>query len=563
MPYCREVIFAFMIVVFSAIIPIPMPLLYKKLLDNILPSRNIASLFCCVLTLIILTLGSHLFTFFQTVLFSDIRKKIFSNIRLDIYKHLQKMSCKFYSENQTGRLLSRIVSDVDSVQNLLADKFIVLIKDVFLTIIVILIMFNIHWQLSLLTTIMIPFFFLIFGVFGEKIQKASRKSQENQEVLLGLLQEDISSTKLVQSFTIEKYKMNQACSKINITESMRQKLDIHAALASLSSVSIVVIGIGILWGYGGYEVIKNSLTIGSLIAFTYYLNYLYGPFSRVFDLNIGIQSSLAAAKRIFEILDITPEIKDEKNAQELLTINGNVEFKNIFFGYEPHKIVLKDINLSVESGKVIGIVGTSGTGKTTLVNLIPRFYDPTEGTIFIDGYDLKKIKIESLRRQIGIVSQDIFLFNTTIGENISMGRHKSDDSVLIAAKIANAHNFIIQLPQGYDTFIGENGVKLSSGQRQQLAIARALYSNPRILILDEATSALDSSTERDIQETLKTVIKNRTVFIIAHRFSTLAFADKIIVLGGGKIAEIGTHLELLKIGGVYKKLFDEQFLQGD
>ncbi len=471
------------------------------------------------------------------------------------------MPMKFYNERQSGGILARIITDIDAVQNLFADRLLHLINHSIVAITVIGILFYLDWKLVLLASIIIPLFLLIFGVLMKEVYKTSMKLQERQEALLGNLQEDILGIKLTQSFTSEEHREKKAHKNISDTEKEKRALQIKDALASMSTISISVLAVTIMWGYGGYSVIKETMTIGTLIAIIYYLNYLYTPLSSIFESNIEIQTSLAAAKRIFEILDTKSGIQEDKDAIELPLIKEKIEFKNVSFSYDSKGVqVLKNINFSAKMNTVIGIVGMSGEGKTTLINLIPRFYDVDKGEIYIDGYNIKKVKLKSLRQQIGLVSQDIFLFNASIRENIIFGRENiTEEMFLEAVKIAKVDEFATQLPDGYYTIVGERGVKLSGGQRQRVAIARAILANARILIFDEAISVLDSESEKYIQESINSAIKNRTTFIIAHRLSTILSADEIIVLDKGEIKERGTHAELIKRGGIYKKLYDTQF----
>lgn len=358
----------------------------------------------------------------------------------------------------------------------------------------------------------------------------------------------------------EKFQALRLLSSLKTSMNINIRNNLISSLAGSLTALIGSLGPLIVLWYGGNEVIRGRLTIGQLIGFNSFLAYLFGPTQRLVNLNFSVQHSLGAIERIFEILDFEPEVKEDSDAQELKSINGFITFENLNFSYNGTDWVLKNINFTINAGEVVAIVGKSGAGKSTLAKLIPRFYDPQLGSIKIDGVDIRKVTIKSLREQIGVVSQETFLFSGSVKENIRYGNSRaSDEDIIKAAKAANAHEFIVRLPQSYDTEIGERGIKISGGQKQRLAIARMILKNPKILVMDEATSSVDSKSEKLIQEALCNLMKGRTTIVIAHRLSTILFADMIVILENGQIVEQGTHKELYEKSSVYRRLFDNQF----
>lgn len=512
-----------------------------------------------VVVILVLFLFKGIFLFLQSYLMTDVSQRVIRDARNSLYRKFQSLSLDYFTQARTGTLISRITNDVSIIQNSISEGLTDLIYQSFRIILFTLIAFFIHWRLAIISLVLLPLISFPILRIGKMLRKISTRAQEKMAEINSTLYETISGIRIVKAFSMEDYEIdkfehqNKDFYKISMKSVKRM-----IAIAPLTEF-IGTLGGVIVLVLGGREVIKGTVSFGIFILFLGALLSLIKPFkrlSRVYTIN---QQALAAAVRIFEILDLRPSIKEKKSAPILPRINKDIQFQGVYFKYD-EEIVLKNISFEVRVGEVVALVGPSGVGKTTLINLIPRFYDPTEGRITIDGYDLREVALKSLRDQIGIVSQETVLFHDTVKANIAYGRiGASEGEIVQAARLANAHNFIVQMPQGYNTIIGERGFRLSGGQRQRLAIGRALLKNPPILILDEATSQLDTESEILVQGAIEQLMKNRTVFVIAHRLSTVRSADKIIVLDNNEIVEIGTHEELILKGGVYRRLYEAQF----
>ena len=516
----------------------------------------------CFVILIVFFL-KNLFGYLQTNFMSYVEYASMNDLRDAAYKHLHKLPIGYFKKEKVGDLISRFTNDVNRIQDSISATFSNLIKEPLTILVFLIIALSISWQLTLFALIILPLSMLAILWIGLKVRKQSTVVQKKMADITTVLQETISGVKVVKAFGMEDYENKKF---LNETKSFLKEIvrivKIRNATSPLTEMISILVGAIIIY-YGGTLVLQSATITASLfMGFLLAILQMMRPIKDLSTVNTKIQEASAAADRIFEILDTVPDISDTSNAKKLSSFKNNINFNNVCFRYEDsEEMVLDNINFEVNSGDIIALVGPSGGGKSTLVDLIPRFYDPTSGSIVIDNEDIRNYSLDSLRSKMGIVTQETFLFNTSIKENIAYGLDNFPiEKVVEAAKAANAHEFITQTTYGYDTIIGERGVKLSGGQRQRLTIARAILKNPDIMIFDEATSALDNESEILVQEAIERMMKNRTTFVIAHRLSTIRNASRILVIDKGKIVQSGTHIELmLNEDGLYKKLYEMQF----
>ncbi|MEG6585073.1 lipid A export permease/ATP-binding protein MsbA [Dendrosporobacter sp. 1207_IL3150] len=563
-PYLPRLALAVVCIIAAASANLYVPWVIKEVIDEVLAEKNVVMLNTIAFGIVVVYMLRGVFFFGQTYLMSYIGQRVIIDIREAIYKHLQRLSLSYYEKRQTGTIMSYITNDVAALQGALVESVIEMVSEASVLIGSLAMMFFLHWKLTLLTLITLPLVAHTMRIFGKKLRNTSTVMQERAADITSVLQETISAVRVVKSFVRENYEVERF-SKENYFN-FRAQMKNAQLTATLTPIIELLAAIGvtfIIW-YGGWEVINGNLTSGALIAFLVYAVNLSNPIKRLSRVYGNIQRALAAADRVFSVLDTEPEIKDMPGAVDLPPINGDVAFNNVTFEYKEGEPVLSNITIEAKAGQMVAIVGPSGAGKTTIANLVPRFYDATHGCVSIDGIDVKNVTLDSLRKQIGIVPQETVLFNGTVYDNILYGDlGAAEEDIFAAAKSANAHNFITAMPDGYKTQIGERGSKLSGGQRQRISIARAILKNPRVLILDEATSALDTESEKLVQEALDKLMIGRTSFVIAHRLSTVLRADLILVMERGKIVERGTHAELLALGGLYSKLYQVQFNKKD
>ena len=537
--------------------------LVKPALDDIFMKKNMVMLKWIPVAVITIYLLKGLCNYVQIVLMSFIGQRVVADVRNQLYRAIQGQSMSFFTKHPTGILMSRITNDVNSMQGTVSEAVTSLLKDSFTLVCLIFVIFYRDWQLALVAMVIFPLTIYPIATFGRKMRSVATRTQVTMGTLTTLLQETISGARIVKAFGREDYEGSRFSRENENLLRLTLKAVSISAISSPFMEFLGGVGIAAIVFYGGYQVIQGVSTPGTFFSFLTALLMLYEPIKRLTNVNNTIQQGIAGAQRVFSIIDTVPEIQNKTGAVPLPAIWKAIEIRNVTFRYEDVP-VLNRINLTVRAGEAVAFVGMSGGGKTTLVNLIPRFYDVSDGQILIDGLDVRDVTMESLRAQIGMVTQQTILFNDTVRNNIVYGDSgKTEADVIRAAKAANAHNFIMNLPQGYDTVIGEQGTKLSGGERQRISIARALLKDAPILILDEATSSLDTEAEIEVQEALENLMRGRTTLVIAHRLSTIRNADRIVVLVNGEIVEEGTHEALLDRRGEYFRLYQMQFKNGD
>ena len=560
-PYRRRMVLAIIALVVGTLLGLVMPLVVRGVIDVGLVERNLALLnrFTALLALVFLT--QAFFSFVNRYNTAFIGERVVADLREQLYSHLLKLSLRFFADRRTGELISRVINDVTTLQAAVTDNLISLLQQGLTLIGGVIFLFWLDWRLTSIILAGIPIVTLTMVYLGRKIRRAATEVQDRLAEAAAVVDESIGGIRIVKSFAREAYEVTRFTAKVEETfAAAMQRVKISAILAPIIGF-MAFMSITITLWFGGYEVIQGRLSPGGLIAFLIYTLLVAGPIAAFSGLYSQFQAALGATERIFELLDLQPDIADAPNAYPLPPIIGQVRFEHVSFEYDSSLPVLHDVSLTTKPGQVVALVGPSGAGKTTMVNLIPRFYDVSAGCITIDGHDIRQVTSLSLREQMGMVPQETAMFSDTIRENIRYGKLEATQTEIEgAARAANAHEFIVKMPQGYETRVGERGIKLSGGQRQRIAIARAILKDPRILILDEATSSLDSESEQLVQEALERLMKSRTTFVIAHRLSTIINADWILVLEGGRIVEQGTHAELVSWpDGLYHKLHALQF----
>lgn len=559
-PYMHRLIFAMFCTIMAAAGNLYIPWIIKDMIDEVLADKNGTMLNWIAASIIAIFVVRGLFWYGQNYLMSYVGQSVIIDIRAAVFKKLQRLSVSFYDKNKTGTIMSYVTNDVNALQSAMVENTIEMITEGFILIGSVVAMIYLDWRLTLFTVCTFPVVLWFMEFFGKKIRKTGGRIQECTADITSVLQESVASARVIKSFVREDYEVDRF--DVENRANFRANMKNAQLMATLTPVVELVAAIGvtmIIW-YGGNNVINGTITAGSLVAFLTYAVNISNPIKRLTRVIGNIQKALAAAQRVFMIIDMPEEIAESRDAKRLPEVSGKVEFQNVSFAYDDKGNVITDLSFSVKPGEVIAIVGPSGAGKSTIANLLPRFYDVNKGDIKIDGHSVREVTLDSLREQVGIVPQETMLFNGSVYNNILYGRlDATKEEIEAAAKAANAHDFIMQLTDGYETKLGDRGVNLSGGQRQRIAIARAILKNPRILILDEATSALDTESERVVQEALDRLMVGRTSFVIAHRLSTVKNADKILVLEKGNLVESGTHDELLALDGLYAHLYKIQY----
>ncbi|MEI4791180.1 ABC transporter ATP-binding protein [Bacillus sp. FJAT-53060] len=567
-PYKKQIALTMVIGMIKFSIPLTLPLLLKYVIDDVIQGSGTAEEKTSSLLII---MG------FMLVLFLVMRppveyyrqyyaqwtgSKVLFDIREKLFSHIQKLSLRYYANTRTGEIISRVINDVEQTKEFVITGLMNIWLDLMTVLIVIAIMCTLDLKLTIVSVIIFPLYALAVKYFYGRLRKLTKERSQALAEVQGHLHERVQGMPVIRSFAIEEYEQenfhdenkNFLTKAINHTNWNAKTFAVVNTITDIAPLLIIA--------FAGYTVINGSLSIGTMIAFVGYIDRMYNPIRRLINSSTTLTQSVASMDRIFEFIDEPYEVTDRPNAKETKHLKGEVEFKNVSFRYEhTQEETLHHVSLKVEKGQTVALVGMSGGGKSTLVSLIPRFYDVTNGLLEIDGIDIKEYKARSLRNQVGMVLQDTFLFSDTIKENIAIGDPEASfEEIVSAAKAANAHEFIMSLPEGYDTKVGERGVKLSGGQKQRISIARVFLKNPPLLILDEATSALDLESEHYIQEAMQKLAKDRTTFIVAHRLSTITHADQIVVMEQGEIVEKGTHEELMNRDSHYRHLFTIQTL---
>ena len=559
-PYVKKFALAIVCIILASSANLYVPWIIKDMIDDVLADKNMALLNAICIGIVVIFFLRGIFYFGQSYLVSYIGQKVIIDVREVMFRKFQRMPLAYYDRHQTGEIMSYVTNDVSAIQAALVDNLIDMVTEACVLVGSVFLMFYLDWKLSLLTLVVIPMVGQAMKIFGRKIKQSSRVIQERLAEITALLQESFAATRVVKSFVREDYEIERFVRSNQrnfeaVMKNVQQTSMLTPTVEFLAAIAVTFI----VW-FGGYEVVNGDITAGAFVAFLTYAVNLANPVKRLSRIYGNLQKAMAAVDRVFGVIDMEETIKDKPDACVLPPVTGHVRFDHVGFSYKKGRSALNDVTFSACPGQMIAFVGPSGAGKSTIANLIPRFYEIDTGAITVDGHDIRDVTLASLRGQIGLVPQETMLFSTTIRENIRYGRLDATDAEIeAAAHAANAHHFIMELENGYDTEIGERGISISGGQRQRIAIARAILKDPRILILDEATSALDTESEKVVQAALDDLMVGRTSFVIAHRLSTVLHADRIYVIDGGHIVEQGTHEELLARGGLYQHLYDIQF----
>jgi subfamily B ATP-binding cassette protein MsbA len=559
-PYKSRLAIAMVCMVIVASMAGAQAYMVKPLLDEIFFKQDRTMLKLVPLAIMAIFLVKGFFSYIYNYFLVRVGQSVIRDLRNLLYSHIQSQPLSFFHKKPTGELISRILSDVNLIQAAVSNIIVGILKDTCQVIVLIGVIFYQDWRMASIAMVSLPLVVYPIINFGQRHRRLSRSNQQTTAQVSNILYETITGNRIVKAFCMEKYEVGRFAKTLDKLFAIVMRDTKIGAIARPLMEFVSGIGIALVVWYGGSQVLAGNSTPGTFFSFLTALIMIYEPIKGVSAINNSLQQGIAAAERVFDVLDIKPDVAEKKDAFELPRIKEAIEFKDVRFRYEKEIEVLRGVNLKVEAGEILAVVGSSGGGKSTLVNLIPRFFDVSSGSLTIDGTDIRDVTFSSLRNQIGVVTQQTILFNDTVRNNIAYGSlDASEEQIKDAAHAAHALSFIENLSKGFDTVIGESGARLSGGERQRLSIARAILKNAPILILDEATSSLDTESEHEVQQAIENLVQSRTTIVIAHRLSTIRNADRIIVIQAGEIVEEGTHDTLLSLGGVYKMLHDMQF----
>lgn len=559
-PYKNRLVVAMVCMIIVASMAGAQAYMVKPLLDEIFFKQDKTMLLVVPLLILGIFLVKGLFSYGYNYLLQKVGQSVIRDLRNALYSHIQSLPLSFFQKKPTGELISRIISDVALIQGAVSNVLVGILKDTCQVLFLIGVIFYQDWRMASIAMISLPLVVYPIVNFGRRHRRLSRGSQQTTAQVSNILYETITGNRIVKAFGMEKYEVRRFAETLDRLFAIVMRNTRIGAISSPLMEFLGGVGISLVVWYGGSQVLAGTSTPGTFFSFLTALIMIYEPIKGISTINNSLQQGIAAAERIFEVLDVESDVAEKKDAIDLPPVKDAIEFKDVRFNYDDNTEVIKGINLKVGVDEVLAIVGSSGGGKSTLVNLIPRFFDVSSGSLTIDGIDIRDVTFKSLRNQIGIVTQQTILFNDTVRNNIAYGSpDASEEQIREAARAAHALKFIEHLPQGFDTVIGESGARLSGGERQRVSIARAILKNAPILILDEATSSLDTESEHEVQKAIENLVQSRTTFVIAHRLSTIRNADRIVVIQDGKIVEEGTHETLLPQDGVYKMLHDMQF----